>query len=189
MAVVAIQVRLTSNAKAVKRSLKRIRRHRVFNAERQIMDAGANLAKQAFIREWNAVFDERRRTFPRSVLRIRKSHINFTTGGNVRPALLKNIGANDLLRLQLRGGVRKPQGEWLLVPFKKGQRKPRRSYIAGNFVVKSLKSGRNTVYGVLTKRAQIPKRFSIRAVERRVERVLPRVAERILRRELRRPIT
>ena len=184
----AIQVRLTSNAKQVKRALKRIRRHRVFNAERQIMDAGANLAKQAFSKEWRATFDEKRRTFPRAVLRVRKSYVNFSTGRIVRPGLLRNIGANDILLLQIRGGVRRPKGQWLLVPQKKGQRKPRRTYLRGQAVMKQLKRG-DQLYGVLTKQARIPRRFSIRAVERRVERVLPRIAERILRAELRRPVT
>ena len=185
----AIALRLTSDAKRTKRALSRIRKHRVHNAQRKIMDEGGKLAKQAFVREWNAVFDERKRSFPRAVLRVRKSYVNFTTGRVVRPTVLRNIHANDLLRLQLRGGTRKPKGEWLLVPLKKGQRRPRRRYVRGQAVVKYLKRGPDTVYGILVKRAHIRRRFSIRTVERRVERVLPRVAERILRAELRRPVS
>ena len=185
----AIQVRLTSNAKQVKRALKRIRRHRVFLAEKKTMDAGANLAKQAFVKEWNRTFDVRKRSFPRSVLRIRKAHINFNTGRVNHPARLFNFAANRVLLLQLRGGVRRPKGEWLLVPQKKGQRKPKRTYLRGRAVMVPLKTKADRFYGVLTKTARIPRRFSIRAVERRVERVLPRVAERILRAELRRPVT
>ena len=185
----AIRVRLTTNAKEVKRALKRIRRHRVFNAERKMMDAGANLAKQAFVKEWNRTFDVRKRSFPRSVLRIHKAHINFNTGRINRPARLFNFAANRVLLLQIRGGVRKPKGRWLLVPQKKGQRKPRRTYIRGKAVVAYLKTKDDRLYGILAKQARIPRRFSIRAVERRVERVLPRVAERILRAELRRPVT
>ena len=185
----AVAIKLTSNAKAVKRKLKKFRRHRVFNAERQIMDAGAQLAKKTFVRQWKREFDVRRQSFPKAVLRVRKSYINFSTGNVIRSALLRNASANNLLLLQMFGGIRKPRGQWLLVPQKKGQRKPRRRYVRGQAMMKYLKRSPDTVYAILTKQARIPRRFPIRIVQRRVERVLPRVAERILRAELRRPVT
>ena len=187
MARRVIELKLTSNAKEVRRKLKRIRRHRVFLAEKKTMDAGAKLAKEAFVKEWRRAFDVKKPTFPGTVLRIRKSHVSFNTGVLNRPARLINVGAGKVLLLQMQGGTRKPRGRALLVPVA-SKRKPRNpTFRRGKAIVISMPRSER-LYAVLARQVRIPRRFSLSRVERRVERAMLRVGERILRRELARSV-
>ena len=180
----AVRIRIDSNARAVKRELRRLRRKGVFAAEKSMMDTGAVLLRKSLERQWQADMSPKKKSFPRTVLRSAKSFVNFRTGRLKSPARVFNVAADDLLRLQIRGGTRKAKGRALLIP--PGGKRPRKGkrHSAGRFLWATRKRGPDRYIGVLEKSARIPRRWNIRAAIRRVERVMPRVARRALVKEL-----
>ena len=184
---------METNSLAVRQQLARIRKAAVFASEKQAMDAGARLLKAALGRQWRRDgFTVRRKTFPDSVLKVHKSYINFATGGIVRPARVVNTGADRILRLQIQGGIKHPQGKALVIPVKPTGRKtktrPANLYRAGDELFVPRKRGKDKYWGTLAKSAKVPRKWRIRLAVARVEKRLPRITEGFLRKELREAI-
>lgn len=179
-----VRVSVDVQARRAVRQLARVRTKGVFAAQRATMTAGAALLLTALQRQWEADMAPRRRSFPRSVLRKHKAFVDFKTGHVKRPARVVSIAADDLLRLQIRGGLRLPKkGRSLLVPATR-RRSKAQLYRAGDYLFRPLKR-KDRYAGVLVRSARIPRRWRVAQAVRRVERLLPRVALRELRRELR----
>ena len=143
----AVRVRLNTNGDEVKRDLKRIRRKGVFAAEKQIMDTGAVLLKQALEKQWRSDMDVKKRSFPSRIIRTTKAFVNFRTGGLVRPARVINVAGDRLLRLQIKGGIKKPRGKALLIP--PGKRPPkarRKRHSAGKYLFENRETWRRQVH-------------------------------------------
>lgn len=182
-----VQVTLTTNAKQAVRRLKSIRRKGVFAAERKIMDQGAALTLTALVAQWRRDFDVQRRSFPKQVLRARRSYVSFQTGVVRRPGRVVSIAADELLDLQIRGGVRRPQEARALFirATKRRPRKGARTYRAGRYIWQDRKRGGDKYLGLLAPQARINRAWRIDIAVRRVERAMPRLAERIVDAELR----
>ena len=181
----AVRITLDSNARKIKRELLRIRRKAVFAAEKITMDDGIKLLYGFLVKEWARAMNARKTSFPRQVLRRQKSFVDFKSGELKRPARVRNTGADTLLRLQIEGGTRRPEGRALLItPQGKRPRKNIKTYTAGGYLFQRGKRIGSRYLGVFKQRARIPKRWRIERAIRRTEKVLPRVARRALAREL-----
>lgn len=180
----AVRVRLNTNGDEVKRDLKRIRRKGVFAGEQQIMSEGAKLLVLALRKQWRSDMDSKKKSFPGTVLRRYKAYVNFRTGGLVRPARVVNTAGDRLLRLQIKGGTKKPRGKALLIPPGKRPRKDPKRHSAGKYLWAQRKRTKDKYVGVLQTTARIPRRWNVAAAVRRVDRLMPRVARRIFRKEL-----
>ena len=183
-----VQVRVDVRVKSAIRELRRIRRKSVpFAIKAATDEVGRHMAggKGLIQREWNRTFEVRRRTFPGSVIKVRRA---FVTAGRVsKPTRVVSIAADELLRDQLRGGVRTPEsGRSLYIPEKvrRSRRKLKNTYRADRYIFQKRKRGPGKYVAVLSPRAKIPKRFSLVRPIRVAERILPRVLERALRKEI-----
>ena len=180
----AVSIDLRVDAKRALRQLRRIRRKSIPFAQRQAMNDGAKALRTALIKQWRTDMDERRRSFPGQVLKVRRA---FVSASQFKPARVVSIGADDLLRLQIRGGTRRPRGRALFVrgtPRK--QRKSPKDFRAGKYVFVRRKRGNDKYKGVLESSVRIPRRYRIGLAVRRVQRIMPRLARRAINKELRR---
>ena len=174
--------------KRLVRTLRRIRARSVPFAQKKATDRAGRLLIQAIQREWNRVFDARRKTFPRSVLRVQRARV---TGERVgKPTRVVNIAADALLSDQLRGGTRTPtKGRFLFVPADKRRRRSRTAvtFVTDDqkLVFQYRKTGNDRYIGVLKRKVKIPRRFTLRKPLQRIQRLLPRLLDQELRKEIR----
>ena len=177
--------------KDARRLLLRVRRRGVSFATKATLDSLARLLREALHRQYKRDMKGRRKTFPRAVLRARRSLVN-RDGVVVRPARVVNIAANEVLRRNIRGGLRRARGGRLFIP---ASWKPRRTSRkrAGEYedkgkIWQSRRRGPDKFVATLARQARYKPRWRIRAAVRRVSRLAPRVAARELERELRRAL-
>ena len=138
------------------------------------------------------MFAVRRKSFPGSILRVRRARVDTNRGRISKPSRVINVdqGAfNDILNDQLRGRKRRPKGSRaFLVPVRtaKGRkiRKTPRRYRAGKYVFEGRKRGPNIYVGSLEDSVDIPKRFSLRRPLTVIRRQMPRLMRKHLNREL-----
>ena len=151
--------------------------------------AGRNGAVQ---REWNRVFNVRRKNFPGGILRVRKAFVDRARGRISKPTRVVNIDKGsfeDILNDQLRGRRRRPKGSRaFVVPVRTARgrkiRKGPRRYRAGKYLFERRSRGPNIYVGVLADSVKIPKRFTLTKPLARIRRIMPRLLRKHLRREL-----
>ena len=181
----AVRVSASVDIKRSIRQLQSVRVKGVFAAQKAIMTKGSDLMLASLLRQWRSDMVVRKRSFPKQVLRRRRANVDFKTGRIRRVGRVLSIGADDLLRLQIKGGTRRPRGRALFVRENTRRRAPRDgTFRAGPYVFRKLKR-KDKYLGVLADFAIIKRRWRIGHAVRRVERVMPRVALREVQRELR----
>ena len=170
------------------RQLRRLREKSIPFGIKAGTDEGGRVLVRLIQKEWNRVFDVRRRSFPTRVIKVNRARVS--RGRVSRPTRVLNIAADELLSDQLRGGRRTPKNaRKLLVPAKKGQR---RSRSATTFVTDEgflfehrPRSETDRYVGVLKRSVKIPRRYSLRRPLARLTRLLPRLIDRALTKEIR----
>ena len=170
------------------RELRRIRAKSIPFALKAAADQTAMFGKREIQREWSRVLNARRSTFPRGVLRVSRSRF----GRVDKPARLYNTEAGEkILRLQLRGGTRRPEdGKYLLIPVFRNRRKRRTNAYAageqGRRLLFASRKGPDVYIGALRRSVRVPRRFSLSPVLAKMDRIGHAHLLRAVRRELRR---
>lgn len=181
----------TRSVKKLKRKLRRASRTGVARALTRAANTGGRLAIDELQKQWNRDMKVRRRSFPRRVLKLRKAR--FTRRRQYAARVL-SVGADELLRDQIKGGVRIPtRTENLAIPtggttprqLRAAMRRGATVALADGRIMRRTPTGRlGKQLGVLRPRARIPRRWRIRLAVRRVRAALPGIAARALRGEL-----
>ena len=141
-------------------------------------------------KQWNRRFTVRNKRFPSAVLRVRLATLKKPV------ATVRNVAQNDLLRQQIRGGIRRAkESRALLVPKPSIARTPtgrvrktvfRNTVSKGKYLFSQRKTGPDVYIGVLTPQAKIDKGFPLRPLVRFARRRFVREFRRLSRREARR---
>ena len=168
--------------------LERVRRKAVPFAMKAALDMIAADLKVELVRQWQRDLPDarRKRTFPKNVIRVRRSFVS-RQGLVTRPARVFSAAGNDVIRLQTRGGIRKPHGRSLFIPSSgRRVRKGDRNYRAGPYLFRYTKrtKGDGTYAAVFAKRAKYRPRYKVRAALARTARKAPRIAFNEFAREL-----
>ena len=166
--------------------LERVRKRAVPFAMKAALDMIAADLKLQLVRQWKRDLPRtrRRRTFPRNVIRVRKAFVN-KQGLVVRPARVVSVAGNDVIRLQMRGGIRKPHGKALFIPGggKRSVRRSDKNYKAGQYLFKHMRSG-DRYLAVFAKSAKYRPRFNPMPALNRTARKAPGIAARRFEKEL-----
>ena len=177
-------LRVTGEKKAL-RKLRRLRRKAVPFAIKKASDQAGRLLVTSFVQEWRRVFEVRRKTFPRSVLRVIKAGVSGERV--VRNTRVISFAAHDTLVTQLLGGVRKPQrSKTFAIPVGRPRvRRNPRNYVSGKYIFQARKTGKDKLVGHFEDAVKIIRRFNERRVLNRVQRAMPRLLREAVREETR----
>ena len=155
-------------------------------AMKAALDLIAADLRMELARQWHRDLPDarRKRTFPKNVIRVRKAFVN-RQGLVVKPARVVSVKGNDVIRLQRRGGVRKPHGKALFIPGggRRQVRRNRKNYRAGEYLFRHARGG-DRYLAVFAKSAKYRPRFNPRSALARTARKAPRIAAREFDREL-----
>ena len=149
--------------------------------------AGRFLVK-SFQREWNRKMNVRRRSFPRNVLRVERALVDPNVGVVTRPTRVYNKFANEVLKAQLRGAVRRPsKSQYFFIPIRTGGRRRRapKTFRAGKYIFAYNTRG-DRLIGTLAEQVKVEPRLDYQRVLRSVRKTYIRLLRASLARELRR---
>ena len=88
-------------------SLRRLQRNVKGNAWKEILDSEAELLAEGLRRQWGVDMTVRNRSFQRNMFRVTASRVSG--GVPTRGSRVENASADTMLRLQVRGGIRRPE--------------------------------------------------------------------------------
>ena len=205
-------MKISTNAKQVKKRLRRVRKIGVNKAWKATLDDMAILIAKALVRQWRRDMEVKKSTFAgysvgrvsNKMLVVSKAYVDFDTGTLKHGAEVWNAHADELLERQIEGGVRRPtKGHKVLyIPVKgaprprvpkTGKRKRRKNTVLkpskgqlGGVLYQGRKTGVGQRLAVLTPRAVTKARFRISPPIKAAERRFSKVAEIHFRRELKR---
>ena len=189
--MISVQVRNTGEVRRLAKRLGRLRRKALPFALRRAYIDLAKMLREEDVKQWRVDSKSRRRSFPGAVLKYpRKVFVNPRTLKPQAPVAVKNVGADDVLRRAIHGGVLQAHGRRMKVRTEKARRgRPSaRDYEAGGYIFRRRGKGRSEYRAVLVERADYAPRWRIKLAEARVQRRAPAIVTRALRREIARAL-
>ena len=184
-----MDVQITVNAKEFRQQFRRLKNRSFAFGIKKASDRAGRFFIKSFQREWNRKMDARRRSFPRSVIRVKRALVNPQFGVVTRPTRVFNIAADEALRAQIRGAVREPEkARFFAIPTTGRSRRISRrlrTYIADNYVFAYSSRGSRLV-GVLARQIRVPGTINYRRVLNSTARTFQKLTTASLNQELRR---
>ena len=179
-----VGITITADARATIATLRVFRERAVpFGVKKGLDDAGFFL-KERISEQWGKQMDARRKSFPRSVLRVRRAKV---VPGGVTTSRVYNASADEALRAQTRGATRRPaKSRFFYVPAggRRSRKVPPNAFVSNNAVFVRQKRGLKWV-GTMAADIRVPAQFSIAPAVRRARHYAPKAVEKALREELR----
>ena len=180
----------TDRIRRVRQSLIRLQRNTKGNAWKELLDSAARDVEQGLRRQWGVDMRVRDRGFQQTMYRIIPSQV--AAGIPTSPSRVMNRSADTMLRLQVHGGIRRPERATRLKippgPARYGIPIPRtpQTFVdgTGRHLLRRLPGGGVEFLASLRRNALIPPRYRIQIPIRQVEVGLRRRGDRILQRHI-----
>lgn len=178
--MVAINVK--SDVRKLSRRLNRIQRQQLPFATSLAINKTLARARQIVHDEWQKQYADsprRKKSFPKQVLRWRRSTKQRLVG------VLMNVAADDVLRLQMRGGTKTARGSALRVPASNAPRRSKKvPFRAGKYLFLPRK-GKDRYVGTLEKSVEVPRKFNLDRALRQIRQAFREELDKAIAKALR----
>ena len=182
-----MNVTIEINTTQFKRQFRRLKNSSFAFGIKNASDRAGRFFIKSLQREWNRKMDVKRRSFPRSVMRVKRALVNASAGIVVRPTEVRNIAADEALRAQIFGATRRPdKSRAFVVPTGRSRRISRRlkTFTAGKYIF-AYNSRGDRLVGTLEPRIRVDGTINLRKVANITARTFGRLLNASLARELR----